>query len=293
MRIAVLFHALQLPHEVESEYLVDLLADRWRQQGHEVRFLIGCRQWWPADVVIVHVDLSVVPWRYLRFARKYPIAINGRIVDIRKSAVSRCLVARGARYEGPVIVKTDLNSAGIPERRLRARAPARRLLDRARRVIPVLGPPAAPLEYVKRYTIYESVQHVPAGILADPAFVVEQFHPEMQDNLYFTRRCYLLGDRAVTHRLGRLGPFDGGVAEAFEWVDNSPEVLRAAREAGLDFGCIDYTEHRGEAVIFDVNKTVGVSALENDEVRRNFDRTVQELTPGLACFVAGSAGMAP
>ncbi len=118
MRIAVLCHALQTPEEAESYYMVGLLARKWREDGHDVDFVFGTQAGLNVDVALIHVDLSRVPRSYVKLARKQPRVLNDRIRDIRKTRTSPNLVSRDSHYDGPVIVKTDLNSAGIPERKL-------------------------------------------------------------------------------------------------------------------------------------------------------------------------------
>ena len=49
----------------------------------------------PADVCFVHVDLSVGPPRYTKFASQYPNTINLHITDIRKKSCSRNQIMRG------------------------------------------------------------------------------------------------------------------------------------------------------------------------------------------------------
>jgi hypothetical protein len=103
MRVAVLFHAwgrIVAP----GSYLVHHLAQLWRADGLEVVCLYGTDRFVPADLVLVHVDLSVAPEPYLEFASLYPIVLNGRVRDIRKTVTSRYLVRPGDDWEGPVIV---------------------------------------------------------------------------------------------------------------------------------------------------------------------------------------------
>ena len=69
----------------------------------------------PADLVLLHVNLSVVPDEYLELASRYPIVVNGKAKDIRKSTYSTLRVTRDDPYAGPVIVKSNLNYAGVPE----------------------------------------------------------------------------------------------------------------------------------------------------------------------------------
>jgi hypothetical protein len=98
-------------------YLVHHLAELWRRDGLEVVYLYGTDRFVPADLVLVHVDLSVVPAEYPEFAAQYPVVLNGRICDIRKTATSRYLVQPGDDWDGPVIVKSNLNCGGYPEYR--------------------------------------------------------------------------------------------------------------------------------------------------------------------------------
>ncbi len=102
-----------------SRYAITFLAEFWRQDGHRVHHLFGIRKFVPADLLLVHVDLSVAPDEYLEFADRYPIALNGGVKDIRKSLVSTNLVKSGDPHSGKVIVKSDLNYGAFPERMLK------------------------------------------------------------------------------------------------------------------------------------------------------------------------------
>jgi hypothetical protein len=105
-RIAVLFHEND---RSPSLYVVDQLAQVWRTDGYEVQYLFGTRRFAPADLLLVHVNLSVVPSNYIQFAKQYQIVINGEISDIRKRKVSSRLLRPGDPWQGRVIVKSDLN----------------------------------------------------------------------------------------------------------------------------------------------------------------------------------------
>lgn len=281
MRIAMIFHANHLPHEPENEYTIGRLAEIWREQGHDVRSLIGCREHWDADVAILNVDLSQVPSRYVSFARQYPAAVNDRIIDIRKTTVSRNLVTSRSSYDGRVIAKTDLNSAGIPERKLLPRGRWRQLWRR------VTGQgPLPPLEYVKKYAVYGHVRDVPAEVLAKPGIVLEKFQPERDGEWFFIRRCFALGDSAISYRMGDRQPIvDGGITAAFEWLENSPSVLAVRKQLGLDFGVVDYTEQDGEIVVFDVNKTPGRARPPDEKGQQDYEAILQHVSKGLLGMV--------
>src|SRR5438093_9444402 len=115
--IAILFHENNRKCDL-SGYAITFLAKFWRQDGNRVRYLFGTRKFVPADLLLIHVDLSIVPDEYLEFASRYPIALNRATKDIRKSRVSTNLVEPTNPYPGKVIVKTDLNCRGSPEQML-------------------------------------------------------------------------------------------------------------------------------------------------------------------------------
>jgi hypothetical protein len=290
MRIAVIFHANHKPEDVGSDHAIGQIAELWRKEGHEVRLLVGCREHWDADIAILHVDMSVVQRRYVKFARRYPVVMNGRILDIRKSRISRNLLDRNSNYEGRVIVKTDLNSAGIPERTLRTNG----LWHRFRRRLRVQRVAERPLDFVKHYSIYERIRNVPADVLSAPGIVIEKFRPEMDGEWYFVRRSFILGDRVISYRMGDRQPIvDAGLPKVFEWTETSSEVLAVSREFGLDYGTIDYTKNGEEIVVLDVNKTPGRAAPPNEEAMRDYETILNTIAPGIhKFFAAGLTGYA-
>ena len=145
-RVAILIHERQRLGRLKV-YAIAHLAEFWRADGIEVEVLAGVQRFTPADLLIVHVDLSVVPNQYLDFAQRFPRCLNGSVSDIRKSAISHLQVSQETDYGGPVIVKSDLNYAGRPERRL---ALLPRSISR--------HPFASSLDY----RIYDHVAQVPA-----------------------------------------------------------------------------------------------------------------------------------
>jgi hypothetical protein len=222
------------------------LAEFWRADGIEVEFLAGVDRFVPADLAIVHVNLSVVPKKYLAFAHRYPRVINGTVADIRKSVTSRMLVSRRTAYRGPVIVKSDLNFGGVPERTL-APPSGRR----------VRHPFVSSLDYV----VYDDVSQVPSRYFRSRQAVVEKFVPEREDGMYHVRTLEYLGDRYTSLRLASHEPVvkEGSAIEEVV-VTPHPDALAATRELGMDYGKIDYVLHGGTFHLLDVNKTPGASA---------------------------------
>jgi hypothetical protein len=258
LRIAVLFHENYRKYRRRHDYLIGHLAGCWREAGHAVTFLFGAGAVEPADVLIVHVDLSVVPEKYLEFARRYPVVINGAISDVRKSSFSVNLLRQDDRYDGPVIVKSDLNYAGIPERLLsqsRLKTSADHVLSRvpairARRRLR-FGTPAD-------YRLYDSLHDVPAEAFRSPDIVVEKFLPEMDDGQYCLRLFHCLGDRDTCVLNRSTDPIvRAGNKMSRAVIEPHPDVVALRRQLNLDYGKIDYVVREGRAVVFDVNKTPG------------------------------------
>ena len=258
-QIAILFHEreAQLDH---SRYLVHHLAQFWREDGHEVVYVFGTGRFVPADLVFVHIDLSLVPARYLEFAARYPAVVNGRIRDIRKSATSKNLVRPGDGWSGPVIVKSNQNYGGDSERLLAPSLLQRRArLDGVRRrLLTAVGLP--PIVDWRQYRVFERAEDVPPLWFRRRDVVVERFLPELEDGLYHYRMCQFLGGCVRCTRIGSPRPvFKDDDSTRAEAVEPHPETEAWRREFGLDYGKIDYVVHDGRAVLLDINKTTGAT----------------------------------
>ena len=115
MRIALLFHERDRSRNLQR-YDIMHVAKYWQEVGHEVFPVFGTKQFIPADIAILHVDLSLVPQGFVDFANRYAICLNKRALDIRKSRVSKNLLHKNDHYTGQVIIKSNENTGGIPER---------------------------------------------------------------------------------------------------------------------------------------------------------------------------------
>ena len=257
-RIAVLFGARGMDPE---RYYIHHLAECWRKAGHEIVYLKGTRRFVPADLLLVHVNLSVVPAAYLRFADRYPKVLNRRITDIRKSQLSELRVGRNDPWSGPVIVKSDLNSGGRPEQAFRKSWLERRfsLLHRTRRAAERLlwqGDPCS-----GEYQVYPNLAEVPGDYFSSSRWVVERFVPEMEGGLYHLRMHQFLGDRYLSVRLASEHPLVK-VANSCSIIDVEPHpAVECWRQTfGLDYGKLDYVVVDGEPVLLDINKTMGSHA---------------------------------
>jgi hypothetical protein len=229
-------------------FLLGTLARHWIEAGHEVNVAAGLGDWPAGDIAVMHLDLSVVPEAYSEASRRYPLVVNAGATDIRKRCVSRLRVAPGDGWQGPVIVKTDLNCRGMPE--LRA-------LDAFRRD----GRPAdlmpGPIVTTQQpYPVLRSAGEVPDAVWNNEGLVVERFLPERDARGYWMRVWVFFGDRErCTRYCGPEPVVKSAQILAREKVP-VPAVLRAERERlGFDYGKFDFVVVNGQAVLLDANRT--------------------------------------
>ena len=264
-KIAVLFHEKDRA-QVEY-YVITSLAEYWREADYDVIFIFGVRQYYPADLILVHVDLSVVPDEYLRFAQQYPIVLNGNVKDIRKSTFSQNLVQPGDAYEGKVIVKTDLNYAGRPEQMVTHSRTAPRsgvLQWVTSRFRPEAESHLPHFETPQDYQVYDNLRQVPEIFFTSQNFVVEKFLPEMEDELFFVRYLRFLGDRTNAVRLGATSPIVNGRTQVFrEIIEPHSEIVELRHTLKFDYGKFDYVLHGGRPILLDTNKTIGAARVPN------------------------------
>ncbi len=264
-RIAILLH--EKDNELTlSRSLVKDYSRYWQEDGHEVIYIFGTKQFIPADILLVHVDLTIVPDEYLEFAKQYPVALNAGIKDIRKSVVCDLNLEKNDIWSGPVIVKSDFNCAGIPERR-RFQAPWW-MRKRAMGFLNSLSLKTLKIPKTSDdYQVYDNLAQVPAMLFRRPDLVVQKFLPEMDNGLYCVRTMIFIGNRIIGSRLKSRQPVVKGDAtfEIEHGIEVHPDMLQLQHEMGFDYGKFDYVEIDGKALLLDANKTIGISSkLEND-----------------------------
>ena len=261
--IGILFHEKNRKRHL-SGYAITFLAEFWSQDGHRVHYLFGTRKFVPADLLLVHVDLSVVPDEYLEFASRYPIALNSDVKDIRKSQISTNLVKQDDVYSGKVIVKTDLNFGGSPEQILRRhRSPWRRLASRFVRAHTI----GASLKTHSKYRIYDRLTDVSPAVFERDDLVVEKFLPEQEGNFFFVRNYEFLGDSATCTRLASRDPIVKD--QTIVWIEEiepHPEIVQARKRLNFDYGKFDYVIYDGQPVLLDANKTTGADRIRTPEL---------------------------
>ena len=189
-RLAFLHEATYSPEQ--RIHMIVLIEDILEASGVEVVHLASTDQYIQADLLFVHVDRSIVSSETCSFALHYPNAVNAYATDIRKARYIDGLLGRNDAHDGPVIVKTDLNYAGQPERNSqnRVRTIPRRLIARAMRL---LGATDYTIRTKSDYRIYDSLAEVPRHYFGDD-YVVQKFMPERDGAKNVLREYIFLGD---------------------------------------------------------------------------------------------------
>lgn len=259
-RIAILLHENDRKRMLKSS-LISKMAICWENDGHEVFYLYGTDQFVPADLIFLHIDYTVVPDSYFEFAQQYPRVINGGVKDIRKSTLNNDLLHLTKDWDGPVIVKSDYNCAGIPER-LRNGT----LGKIEKKMLSMLKSLNIDLHHPKfrsslDYLVFDHIEDVPKILFYYPSVVVQKFIPEMEDDQYCVRTVSFLGDNMTPKRLKGPNPIvKGETASAIEYdIETHPEILSKIKELKFDYGKFDYVVVDGKPILLDINKTVGVS----------------------------------
>jgi hypothetical protein len=262
--IAILFHENNRKRHLSS-YAITFLAEFWRQDGNRVHYLFGTRKFVPADILLIHVDLSVVPDEYLEFASRYPIALNKAAKDIRKSLISLNLVRAGDSYSGKVIVKTDLNYGGSPERIMRRNPSLWRRLSPRRFVQD--NTDGSGLKAPFDYRIYDSLAGCrPWSLNGTTSSWRNSFPSKRETFSSFVITSFLATALPAPGlppwiRLSKIRRLS-----ASKRVEPHPEIVQARESLNFDYGKFDYVVHNGRAVLLDANKTTGADRVSSREL---------------------------
>ena len=241
-RIVILFHPLE--RQGPEFWSIGLFANAWKQSGHEVLVASDFDNLPPGDLGFMHIDCSQIPPEYARAARnRYAHVINGRALDITKRKISRQLLAKGDEWNGPVVIKSDLNYFGLPEKRLRD---PHSFANRAMEMIP------------ENYRVLSDFGEVADEEWDNPEQVIERFLPEREGENFAVRTWFFLGDRERCRRFvsKRMIVKNRDIIDSYP--AQVPDVIRAERERiGIDYGKFDFVDYHGRPVLLDANKTPG------------------------------------
>ncbi len=235
----------------------------WSARGHRIIVHDGAGPPPAGDVAILHVDLTRVPAAYCDLVARYPVAINARVADISKRRVCPDLVSAGDAYDGPVMVKTDLNHAGIPERQTRIAAGGMRarLAEAALRHLPASWTGRLPND---EYVVFARKGQVPRWVWRTPALVVQPLYTERRGGLFAMHQWYCLGDSdCVSTFLSHQPVVKLSTAVArLPLHRDVPDALRRRRaELGVDYGKLDFIVHEGRPILLDANRTPNEGAV--------------------------------
>jgi hypothetical protein len=179
--------------------------------------------------------------------------INNKVLDISKRNYSILQLQPQDDWQGQVIVKSNLNYFGIPERKDLPYSLMRELREqlakrswRYARTLPH-----------KTYPVLNSIKFVPGWVWRDDDLIVEKFMPEREGDLYCLRGWIFLGSKSYGYRLFATDPLVKTESMVrYEINDEVPEDLIPFRKKmGFDYGKFDYVVHDGQTILLDANKT--------------------------------------
>ncbi|MHC4450678.1 MAG: hypothetical protein ACYS0E_11185 [Planctomycetota bacterium] len=256
-RVVILLHERDKWFE-QGGYILGHLADVWRGNGVEVVVHRGVEGVPDADLLIPHLDLTVLPGEYARFIASQPHAVNRRVHDISKRAISRQLVRPGDGWQGPVIVKANRNANGFPDNRLLGIPWRHRVSRLARRAVGLWPPPLGSTTAAspRKYRVFGTSSDVPAAVFENAFLVVERYLPERSGDRYRARVYTFLGECATcVLRESDNAIVKAGAAIVDDTVEVPEEILTERQRLGFDYGKFDWVMHGGEPVLLDVNTT--------------------------------------
>ncbi|MEZ5945818.1 MAG: hypothetical protein R3C13_12515 [Hyphomonas sp.] len=257
MNRQILISISNLTPHMPDHYMLSALMRLWREKGLQVE----CNDTYAerADVCILHHDKTRLNQSELAQAPAGTAVLNGNVLDISKTHISVLRTSERDDWNGPVIVKTDLNHFGVPEGGKSERIGLMsslcskvrsRLSNRSWRLARQLPPGF--------YPVLRHKDDVPGWVWNDDSLIVEKFLPERTgDGLYGVRGWIFFGDKEYAYRNLSPDPLvKVATTERHEFFSDIPENLRAIREQmGFDYGKFDYVEHDGKAFLLDANKT--------------------------------------
>ncbi|HKY95013.1 MAG TPA: hypothetical protein VJL84_06880 [Kiloniellales bacterium] len=252
--IAILTHLRQ---GLDPDYfLARCKRFHWDREGRRVLVHQGTSTPPPAEVAILHVDLTVVPPDYLALARHYPRCVNAAVGDVSKRRISRSLVRADDTWDGAVVVKANLNHGGASERRLRVAEGGvfAKLREAALRWLPRAW-------HGRRgddYQLFQAKAQVPAWVWQRRDLVVERYFAERHGEGYAIHQWFFLGGRGCVSTLVDKRPLVKWhpAIQRLPMHHYVPEALwQRRRQLGFDYGKFDFIMQEGEPVLLDANPT--------------------------------------
>ncbi|MCA9193995.1 MAG: hypothetical protein KDB03_19625 [Planctomycetales bacterium] len=296
-------------------YLIDHYAMRWKAAGYTVIDHIGLSDIPFADIVIVHINSTVIPQQFVDVIRTLPRVINGKVLDASRRRFSQLLLSKTDDYAGPVIVKTNANYGGWPEyvrdNKSNQKSKLRYFTSNAvsgnqslpRRLIWLVKAMAGirthhfaskqwpwKIEYSwetvdaldpMRYPIFGDIKNVPIGVWDNDNLIVERYVSNRHKGLYYMYYYVFFGDKEISGRLGSLNPIvKFGNCVSDELVPVPDEARQWRKDLGIDFGRFDFVESGGKYFLIDVNTTEG-----GGKMNYGFSAEIDFLASGLKYYM--------
>ena len=229
-----------------GSYLLHQVLQAMRRRGHRWCVTAGPKAV-AGDAAILHVDTTFVGEEYLALGAHYPVALNFATADISKRRISCALLSRDEIFDGPVIIKSNLNFRGEREEVLNTRAQA-----------VGLPPPYPGVVSTGEYYILPAPAEVTPEIWENPALVVERFLPELDPQGYALRSWVFMGNAERCTRRVSTQPIVKAANCFPPTAVEVPEALRGERaRLGFDYGKFDFVVKDGKPVLLDANRTPG------------------------------------
>jgi hypothetical protein len=260
-----------------SVYMLFSILRELTAFGHRWRVAKSPR-FMPGDAAILHVDSTHVGEDYLSLAQHYRTTLNFGAGCIAKSHVSGAYLGEDMAWDGPVIVKSSLNSRGAPEIAHNMRA--------ARMGRP---PPHPHADVMQGYDVLPSLAQVPVAVRDNPNRALERFLPEREGDNFVTRNWIFMGGRERCVRCVSTERIVKGANIVSRGPCDVPEALRAERRRlGFDYGKFDFVMHGDEPLLLDANRT---PALPNGVGQAALQRRHHALAAGLHEMIKGQVSV--
>jgi hypothetical protein len=280
-KIAVISHPVER-FESRPTFLREI-AKIWDKRGIDVYIVYAPHVRFEADLAILHIDLTVIPQAYVDLGALFPKCLNGAVPDISKRVISNSLVLRDDGYDGPVIVKSNLNNRGNNEAFIlaKARSPNREFASAGKTsstsVHVTQGQKVRKEAFmpILEYQILDSAKQVSPAVWDNRDLVVERFLPERSQDLYCLRTWVFLGDKetnSICYCDQPVVKSDRIVRRQQLSPDEIPDDLRALRrQLKFDYGKFDYAIIDGRAVLYDANRTPSLGAFSREQFLPNLE----------------------
>jgi hypothetical protein len=256
---------------LKSAAMISQLGEIWREQSLEIHV---AHDFHPgADLCILHHDRTFVSPADIPVVPAGVRVLNGTLKDISKRRYSSLLLTPDSDWTGPVILKTNLNHFGAPERR-----DGKTAGDELRRKLAALSWRLARRLPPKDYPVLDDIGAVPDWVWRDESLIVEKFLPERHEDLYCLRGWIFFGAQSYGYRMFATHPLvkvKSIVSHEYLFESPGDEILRLREEMGFDFGKFDYVVHDGQPILLDANKTPSLARGSRSERVMRLARGVQ------------------